>query len=531
MTTGFDCEVLVVGAGPTGLSAALSLAVQGVDVRIVDDKPARHTTARASNIHARTLELLAPLGVADRILAYAQPVRSITFFDRDGVEVLRRQPQPVDSQFPPLQNLQQWHVEWVLAEQLVARGVTIQAGTSLTGLTQTADGVVATVGTQDGPAEIRCRYLVGADGARSAVRHACGTRMVGTDYPERWIGGEIELEDPQQSTGIRALFTDDRVALSFPLDSGFLFFATLRDDEWPDSKPGPVDAARVLQVHDASFGAHPHLSARALRVPWTGQFVMHSCCVPDYRINRVFLAGDAAHLCSAAGGFGMNAGIQDAINLAWRLAAHLRLEIDESILDGYNTDRREMFAIIQAASDRAHQMMVGRNAAALRDNTVIRSMAGMAAADREVGEVAFVYRNDRMWRDEAESGSFRAGMRVPPLADFSGGEGAPRPWSGIYDGFNWTVVLAVPDRTAVRTGYIRQIDLAALVWLKARVRIVVAVGDAFAWNAPRPTIYLVRPDGYIAFRCDADPESLPDVRCLSTWLGDCFGAGLLRDPG
>jgi hypothetical protein len=125
-----------------------------------------------------------------------------------------------------------------------------------------------------------------------------------------------------------------------------------------------------------------------------------------------------------------------------------------------------------------------------------------------------------MWRDEATSGAFRAGMRVPPTADFASGEGASRHWSGLYDGFNWTLVLAVSDRATVRTAQIRQFDLAALVWLNARVRIVVAAGDAFAWNAPRPTLYVVRPDGYIAFRCDAEPGELPDVGRLTAWLID-----------
>lgn len=172
-------------------------------------------------------------------------------------------------------------------------------------------------------------------------------------------------------------------------------------------------------------------------------------------------------------------------------------------------------------------MLLGRNAEALRENPELRSAAVMAAADRDVSEVSFVYRRDRMWRDEAAAGTLQAGMRVPPTADFSCGEGSVRPWSGVYDGFNWTVVITVPDRKALRTAYIRQVDLAALVWLNARVRIVVAVGDAFAWNAPRPTLYVIRPDGYIAFRCDAEAGQLPEVERLSSWLATTFGGSLL----
>ena len=152
-----DCDVLVVGAGPVGLATALSLAAQGVDVRIIDDMPARHATPRASAIHARTLELLAPFGVADRIAAYAQPIRRVQFFDARGEERFCRQLRPVDSQYPSQQNLQQWHVEWIIAEQLLARGVDVQPGTRFSALTQTDDGVVANVESAAGSSEIRCR--------------------------------------------------------------------------------------------------------------------------------------------------------------------------------------------------------------------------------------------------------------------------------------------------------------------------------------------------------------------------------------
>ncbi len=250
------------------------------------------------------------------------------------------------------------------------------------------------------------------------------------------------------------------------------------------------------------------------------------------RIGRVFLAGDAAHLMSAAGGYGINAGIQDGINLAWRLAAHLRLKADASVLDGYDTDRREMFEHLDALSDDAHRMIIASDASVLSD-PVLRSNETMAMADRGLAEVDLAYVRDRSWRDHAVSGTFRAGMRVPPTADFGTGEGAVRPWAALYDGFNWTVVLAVPDRTAVRTSYIRHMDLATPTWLGARAWLVVAAADAFGWHAPRPTLYLVRPDGYIAFRCDAPQGELPDVRALAAWLVEFIGGRrwrLRREP-
>ena len=218
----------------------------------------------------------------------------------------------------------------------------------------------------------------------------------------------------------------------------------------------------------------------------------------------------------------MNAGIQDGMNLAWRLAAHLRLSADPAILDGYDTDRQEMFEKISRMSDATHRMMVARDPTTFA-RPELQTPEAMALADRNVGEVALAYSRDRMWRDEAESGLIRPGMRVPPSADFATGDGASRPWASLYDGVNWTLILAVPDRSAVRTQYIRLLDLPALVWLNGRVRLVLAAGDAFAWNAPRPTIYMVRPDGYVSFRCDAPPGDLPDVGSLTNWLIQNFG--------
>ncbi len=373
----FDCEVLIVGAGPVGLATALSLLAQCVNVRIIDDMPVRHATPRASSIHARTLELLAPFGVSDRLVAYAQPIRQTLFFDVQGQEILRRQLRAIDSQYPAQQSLQQGHAEWMIAEQLLARGVDVQATTRCTDLVQNAEGIVVTVESDAGTSALRCRYLVGADGARSTVRKLCDVRMVGEDYPERWIVGELVIEHTGVLTDTHILFGPDRPALTFPLDGAIMFFTILRAGELPEAQPGPANPDHVLQMYYATFGAYPRLAHRVPDVPWSGHFLMHKCC--------------------------------------------------------------------------------------------------------------------------------------------------------LFDGFNWTLILTVPDRTAVRTAYIRQLDLAALVWLNARVRIVLTVGDAFAWNAHRPTLYVVRPDGYIAFRCDAAAGQLPDVNRLSAWLIENFAGSLRTD--
>ena len=530
--------MLVVGAGPTGLAAALALRAQGVRVAIVDEAPERHREARASAVHARTLELLAPFGVADRIAAYATQIHMVRFFASDGREVMRREFHAIDSPYPPLQNVQQWRTEALLDDQLLMRGVVVERGTRFESLTQDATGVEVVLADARGERRVRSAFVVAADGAHSGVRRALGLSMEGTDYPERWIAGELNVSEGTTATESQILFDPDRVSLQFPLDHGRLFFATLKDDELPGKSRGHVAPEEVARVYRAGFGRHARLGADVRAIPWSSLFVMHQCTIPDYRHGRIFLAGDAAHLSSAAGGNGMNAGIGDGINLAWRLAAHLRLGASAAILDGYSRDRHEHFEHVNASSDAAHRLLAAHDPTCFKVNAprgiraaltrvFSHASSGPALVDRELGETSLALTRDPAFVDHvvnSASDAIRAGMRVPTLADFSIGFGAPRPWCALFDGFHWALVLAIPSRDSVRAKHVEDLETIVLPRLKGRVRTVVAAGDAFAWNAPRPTLSLIRPDGVVAYREDCAPGGIPSGARLSVWLDRFFPA-------
>jgi hypothetical protein len=387
--------------------------------------------------------------------------------------------------------------------------------------------------------------------------------MEGSDYPERWIAGEINVAEGKTASESQILFETDRVSLQFPLDHGRLFFATLKEDELRGQSRGPVASEEVARVYRAGFGRHAHLGADVRAIPWSSLFVMHQCTVPDYRLGRIFLAGDAAHLCSAAGGNGMNAGIGDAMNLAWRIAAHLRLGASAAILDGYSIDRHEHFEHVNASSDAAHRLLAAHDPTCFKVNAprgiraalsrvFSHASSGPALVDRELGETSLALTRDPAFIDHvvnSASGAIRAGMRVPMLADCSIGLGAPRPWCALFDGFHWTLLLAIPSRLgaprpwcalfdgfhwtlllaipsrdSIRAKHVEDLETSVVPRFKGRVRTVVASGEAFAWNAPRPTLCLIRPDGILAYREDCAPGGIPDGARLSVWLDRFFPA-------
>jgi hypothetical protein len=234
----------------------------------------------------------------------------------------------------------------------------------------------------------------------------------------------------------------------------------------------------------------------------------------------------------------MNAGIGDGINLAWRLAAYLRLGASAAILEGYSLDRHEHFEHVNASSDAAHRLIAAHDPTCFKVNAprgiraalsrvFSHASSGPALVDRELGETSLALTRDPAFVDHvvnSASDAIRAGMRVPTLADFSIGFGAPRPWCALFDGFHWTLVLASPSRDSVRAKHVEDLETIVLPRLKGRVRTVVAAGDAFAWNAPRPTLSLIRPDGIVAYREDCAPGGIPSGARLSMWLDRFFPA-------
>ncbi|MFJ7959779.1 FAD-dependent monooxygenase [Streptomyces sp. NPDC096319] len=338
-----DTDVLVIGAGPTGLLLAGDLATAGVAVTLVERRPASlGNLTRAFGVHARTLEQLDARGLADELLTTGTTLATARLFGRLDLDLAR-----LPTRFPHLLVTPQYEVERLLERRAVTAGVTFRYETELTGLHQDAEGVTAELTGPDGtPLALRARYLVGTDGVRSAVRTALGLPFPGHAVIRSIVLADVRLaEEPADSFSVKG--SDDSFAFLAPFGDGwYRVMGWSRTRQVADSEP--VDLEEVREIARRALGTdHGMHDAR-----WISRFHSDERQAPAYRVGRAFLAGDAAHVHSPAGGQGMNTGLQDAANLSWKLTAALRGEAPdpEALLDSYQSERHPVGAMVLRSS-------------------------------------------------------------------------------------------------------------------------------------------------------------------------------------
>jgi 2-polyprenyl-6-methoxyphenol hydroxylase-like FAD-dependent oxidoreductase len=328
-------EVLVVGAGPTGLTAAGDLARVGRSVAVLERWPTVNPSSRAFATMARTLEVLDARGIADNLLARSHKASGVTIFGGARIDLTH-----LDSPYRFAMITPQTNVDQAIAAYAVAQGADVRRGVELVGLEQDADGVTATTRPHEGGSQTRWRakYLIGADGAHSTVR-----ALLGVDFPGKTVLSSIVLADVKLSHGptgggLTLGSTRNEFAFLAPYDrhegDGRWYRAMVwdRKKQVPDSEP--VDTEEIARI----LGRAMKTDLGLLEVSWKSRFHCDERQVEQYRHGRVFLAGDAAHVHSPMGGQGMNTGIQDAANLAWKVDAVLA-GADDAVLDSYQAER------------------------------------------------------------------------------------------------------------------------------------------------------------------------------------------------
>jgi len=344
-----DTDVLVVGAGPTGLTLACELKRHGVRCRVIDRLPEPVVYSKAAVVHARTMEVFDAMGCAEPMLKHSKALHGVRAYC-EGKRVAHIAFDELDSPYPHIYGASQRDTEAVLAAHL---GQPIERGVELVSFVQEDDGVraVTTAG------EIHARYIVGCDGAHSRVRETLAIPFEGSSYEERLIQADVRVQWPI------AMDDDEMIAFLHP-DGPFGCFPLFTDGRYRliAMLPPGVEREATLETFQELAEQRAMPGIKVSDPAWMVPFRIHCRMVPRYRDRRAFLAGDAAHIHSPAGGQGMNTGVQDAFNLAWKLALVVRAAARPELLDSYDAERRPIARATLDATDQA----TARGAAAIR---------------------------------------------------------------------------------------------------------------------------------------------------------------------
>ncbi|MET1029207.1 MAG: FAD-dependent monooxygenase [Dongiaceae bacterium] len=331
-------EVLVVGAGPVGLTMAAELARFGIDVRIVDKAPQPTDKSKAVVVWSRTLELLDRMGCADAFVAAGMMAGAANLIASERHSI-RIHFNLLDSPFPYALMLPQSETERLLTAHLASLGIRVERPVELMAMQQDAGGVdVILRHPGEGEERLRVAWLIGCDGAHSTVRKRIGQAFAGETFPTEWLMADLYLDGLPTPPGEPALFFHgDGVLALFPLGTdNFFRLAANLGPAVEEGKGADLTLAEIQAVITRRGPA----GVTATASTWHATFRINERKVDSYRSGRVFLAGDSAHIHSPAGGQGMNTGMQDAVNLAWKLALVCRGEADDKVLlDSYDVER------------------------------------------------------------------------------------------------------------------------------------------------------------------------------------------------
>ena len=494
---------MIVGAGPTGLMLAGELALGGVDVVVVERRANQELAgSRAGGLHSRTLEVLDQRGISDRFIAEGQKAQ-VAAFAGTKLDI---------SDFPTRHNyglgLWQNHIERILAGWVRELKVPINYGIEVTGFTQDDAGVdVALSGGQS----LRARYLVGCDGGRSLIRKTAGIDFPGWDATTSALLAEVEMTQKpklgihEDAIGKHAFgkvkyeIRDGKVV--YPDDGPTTVMVTERNVGGRDEPTLRDLSEALIAVYGTDYGAHSPI--------WITRFTDTTRQAAAYRERRVLLAGDAAHVHSPVGGQGLNTGVQDAVNLGWKLAQVVKGISPETLLDTYHSERHPVAArVLRNTMAQVALLRPDERTKAVRDN-----IAELLAMDEPRKRFAAMMSGLDIQYDLGE-GHALLGRRMPDL-DLVATNGPRRVFTLLHDAR--PVLINFGERGAFDVtqwaGRVQSIDTEYTgTWELPALGVV-----------PPPAAVLVRPDGYVAWVGDATGVGLVDA--LTTWFGPPAAGG------
>ncbi|PYE17534.1 2-polyprenyl-6-methoxyphenol hydroxylase-like FAD-dependent oxidoreductase [Williamsia limnetica] len=520
-----ETEVLVVGAGPVGLTAAIELRRRGVRCRIIDPLVEPPQYAKAVGVQPRTLEVFEGMGVLRQILDSSTQMRGQVVYV-NGEEAGRLDLELPDDVPFGFSSIPQYVTERILRERLATLDLPIERGKALTGFSQHDDGVTATLSTPDGEETVEVQYLVGADGAHSVTRKTLGLSFEGAAFEEQYMLGDVEVDWSQPAGyGIRAMHqtdgkTDDLLVCIPLFGRGRYRMSMLVPDELATAKP-----ERGAIAHGFEGEKKPELShiqavldrlspepttARNLR--WSSVFRISHRIVDSYGHGRVFVAGDAAHIHPPTGGQGMNTGIQDAHNLAWKLALAVQGKASDGLTASYDAERRPV-----------GEEVVGRTVRSAREG-IGAGETDPAYVMRREAQLLIEYADSPIIEKSADDAILRPGVRAPdakgltreivtdPIRLFS-----------LFDRLRHTAVIylagatstdalldleAIADQATATAHGELDVYLVASPDAEVAATVLPVIRDtagtfAEAYGPQDRSLYVIRPDGYLAYSAGA----------------------------
>lgn len=422
METTIKTDVIIVGAGPTGLSLAVQFIRYGINFVIFDKKEAITDLSKALVVHARTLEIYDQIGLAQKAVADGEIVQKGALM-HDGTISARLDFSDFGgklSPFPFILVFEQSKNERLLYEYLQEKGKDVQWQTELENLTQDADGVKAVIQSANGETStVEAQYLVGCDGAGSPTRHYLGLPFEGSTYPRLFYVADVEMEFLADDATFYAPLGVDSFVLIVPM-AGEKHWRLIGNMPEYNDESDPEVTFEQIEKKAAQLAQRP---LNIIDVRWFSSYKVHTRHAEPFGIGRCFLAGDAAHIHTPAGGQGMNTGIQDAYNLAWKLAFVLQSQANDSLLNTYNEERLANAKQLLSSTDQFFEVAVSNKwyFRFFRDN-ILPSLASLVThisvakkfLFKLVSEIGLNYRNSSLSQHQGDqSFKVKAGDRMP----------------------------------------------------------------------------------------------------------------------
>ena len=541
-----NLPVLVIGAGPTGLILSAELIRHGTTCRIVDKAEGPTPLSKATTVQARSLEMLEDLGILDKAMAAGTQSHGVNIYHGND-RLLHVSYDDLESPYPFLLNIPQSTLERVLGEHVTSLGLEIEWRSELVSFTQDDEGVTAILRHADGQEEtVRAAWLVGCDGAHSVVRHALNISFAGHSYSQ-WFG----LADARLHWDLRH---DELHGFVHP--TGLFFAIPMPGEERyrvvMEAEEPPVGTELTLADFQAALDQRGPGNATLSDPGWISPFKVNARRAEKYRVGRAFIAGDAAHIHSPTGGLGLNTGMQDAYNLAWKLALVIRGLADPALLDSYEAERTPVAdAVLRLAGQLTTMLTLTNPVSRELRNHLMPMLSGLNAVQHQVAvqdaQLSITYRDSPIVSEYHHerfghirfAGGPRAGDRAPDAGPLQPANGPAVQLYDLLRGVHHTLVLfGGPAPDAASWQHLIAIAQSLPEHLRDIMQVYIIVDGAIAprelawergvlldtegamhhrYQADLHKLYLIRPDGYIGF------HSRPaDQSALSAYLPRIF---------